>query len=85
MYALNLGDDGRILSATYPEYAPEDAVTVDALPEGDISEYRYVDGEFIHDPLPEPEPEPATPTQLDRVEAQTMYTALMTDTLLEDE
>lgn len=24
------------------------------------------------------------PTQLDRVEAQTMYTALMTDTLLED-
>lgn len=85
MYALNLGDDGRILSATYPEYAPEDAVTVEALPEGDISEYRYVDGEYIHDPLPEPEPEPATPTQLDRVEAQAMYTALMTDTLLEDE
>lgn len=85
MYALNLSDDGRILSATYPEYAPEDAVTVEALPEGDIYEYRYIDGEIIHDPLPEPEPTPATPTQLDRVEAQTMYTALMTDTLLEDE
>ncbi len=36
-------------------------------------------------PMPEPEPEPAPePTQLDRVEAQTMYTAVMTDTLLEE-
>lgn len=30
------------------------------------------------------EPEPA-PTQLDRIEAQAAYTALMTDTLLEEE
>lgn len=54
-YALNLSDDGRILSATYPEYAPKDAVTVDELPEGDIFEYLYVNGEFVHDPLPVPE------------------------------
>ena len=33
-------------------------------------------------PEPEPEPEPE-PTQLDRVEAQATYTAMMTDTLLE--
>lgn len=59
LYALNLGEDGRVLSATYPKYAPEDAVTVEALPEGDISDYRYADGEFVYDPLPEPEvPEP---------------------------
>lgn len=32
-------------------------------------------------PEPEPEPEPE-PTQLDRVEAQATYTAMMTDTLL---
>ena len=55
MYALNLAEDGRVLSATYPQYAPEDAVVVDALPEGDIYEYRYVDGGFVHDPLPVPE------------------------------
>lgn len=85
MYALNLGEDGRILSATKPEYAPVNAAAVEALPDGNIYEYRYVNGEFIHDPLPEPEPTPAAPTQLDRVEAQTMYTALMTDTLLEEE
>lgn len=34
--------------------------------------------------VPEPEPEPTPePTQLDRVEAQATYTAMMTDTLME--
>ena len=54
-YALNLAEDGRILSATYPQYAPKDAVTVDELPEGDISDYLYVDGQYVYDPIPEPE------------------------------
>lgn len=82
-YALNLAEDNRILSATYEEYALEDAVLVDELPEGDISEYLYFDGQYVHDPLP-PDPAPdEQPTQLDRVEAQVVYTAMMTDTLLE--
>ena len=60
MYALNIAEDGRILSATYPQYAPADAVKVDVLPDGDISDYLYVDGQYIYDPLPEPEqPDPA--------------------------
>ena len=54
-YALNLADNGRILSATYAEFAPSDAVLVDELPDGNVYEYRYVNGEFIHDPLPKPE------------------------------
>lgn len=34
--------------------------------------------------VPEPQPEPApAPTQLDRIEAQVTYTAMMTDTLME--
>lgn len=62
-YALNLDAEGRILSATYPKYAPRDAVTVDELPDGNLNDYRYVDGDFVYDPLPEPEPEqPAEPT-----------------------
>lgn len=81
-YALNLAEDGRILSATYEEYAWEGNVLVDELPEGDISEYLYVNGQYIHDPLPEPEPD-EQPTQLDMIEAQVTYTAMMTDTLLE--
>lgn len=36
--------------------------------------------------VPEPEPAPTLePTQLDRIEAQVAYTALMTDTLIESE
>jgi hypothetical protein len=33
-------------------------------------------------PVPEPAPE-AEPTQMDRIEAQVTYTAMMTDTMLE--
>ena len=59
MYALNLDSaTGRILSATFPEYAAADNVIVDDLPEGDISDYLYQDGAYIYDPLPKPvEPE----------------------------
>lgn len=66
MYALNLSEDGRILSATYPEYAPEDAVIVETLPDGDISDYLYIDGGFSYDPLPEPE-QPKTEATTDDV------------------
>ena len=82
-FALNLGEDGRVLSANYAEYAPTDAVLVENIPQGNLSDYRYQDGDFVYDPLPEPEPVTEEPTQLDRVEAQVTYTAMMTDTLLE--
>ena len=39
-------------------------------------------GEYTIEDDGEPEPS-AEPTQLDRIEAQTTYTAMMTDTLLE--
>jgi hypothetical protein len=51
-FALNLAGDGRILSATYPKYSPADAVIVESLPDGDIYEYIYSNGEYIHDPIP---------------------------------
>lgn len=52
--------------------------------------YKYADGKVVRRTKEEIEadiaaisvPEPA-PTQLDRVEAQVVYTAMMTDTLLE--
>ena len=61
-YALNLAEDGRILSATFERFAADGNAIVDALPEGDISEYRYVNGEFVHEPLPAPEAAEAEPT-----------------------
>ena len=81
-YALNLAEDGRVLSVTFEKYSPVNAVIVEELPEGDVSNYRYVDGEFIYDPIPVIEVV-KQPTQLDRIEAQLVYTAMMTDTLLE--
>ena len=54
-YALNLATDGRILSATFAEYAPSDAVLVDTMPDGNIADYLYLDGQYVYDPVPEPE------------------------------
>ena len=81
-YALKLGEDGRILYATRSEFAFGEVVFVETLPEGDITDYRYVDREYIYDPIPV-ESEEETPSQLDVIEAQVAYTAMMTGTLLE--
>ena len=67
-YALKLGEDGRILYATRPEFAYGEVVFVETLPEGDITDYRYVGGEYIYDPIPV-ESEEETPSQLDVIEA----------------
>lgn len=94
LYALNLAGDGRILSAcmVLPRGNYDDMPRVNYLPEGNIYEYRYVENEnldsgeltweYIHDPLPKPVIE-EKPSQLDIIEAQVTYTAMMTDTLLE--
>ena len=81
-YALNLSEDGRVLSVTYAEYASTEAIKIEKLPEGNVADYRYVNGEYVYDPLPIEEVLDV-PTQLDRIEAQVAYTAMMTDTLLE--
>ena len=60
-YALNLDSDNRILSVTFDQYAPASQPRVDELPEGDISDYKYINNEYIYDPIPvppAPEPEP---------------------------
>lgn len=94
MYTINIDEDNRILRVGFEEYAepdsilvekrPEDLVPVDATEkEKDARNWLYIDGEYIYDPLPEkPDPE-AQPSQLDLIEAQVTYTAMMTDTLLE--
>ena len=69
MYSLNLADDNRILSACVCLEGFEYTNIVDVLPEGDISDYRYVDGEYVYDPLPEPEPQPVEPTADEIIDA----------------
>ncbi|MBR1659258.1 MAG: hypothetical protein IJ705_02955 [Oscillospiraceae bacterium] len=53
----------------------------DGTKEGDE---RFIEPPAPPEPEPGPEPEPE-PTEMERIEAQVMYTALMTDTLLEEE
>ena len=62
MYALNLDNDGRILSVTYEQYASPGMPIVDSIPEGDVSDWLFVDGQYVYDPVPvppEPTPEPS--------------------------
>lgn len=68
-YALNLADDGRILSVTYEAFANNNMPIVDSLPEGDVSDYKYVGGEFVYDPQPELEQEnkPSVRTDAERI------------------
>lgn len=64
LYALNIDSAGRILSATYDQYAPPEQPRVTELPDGNIPDYKYIDGEYVYDPLPAPpEPEPPEPTE----------------------
>lgn len=42
-------------------------------------DYKIIEDELVYDPIPEPE---AEPSQIDVIEAQVTYTAMMTDTLL---
>ena len=63
MYALNLNSYNRILSACIVLPAtPADLPRVDTLPEGDINDWLFVDGEYVYDPLPRPEPPTPEPT-----------------------
>ena len=92
MYAIYVLKNGRIGSATYPQYAAnavknvynqedmmEGYILVDQLPNGSLTDYRYCDGEYIYDPVADEK----MATKLDMIEAQVTYTAMMTGTLLE--
>jgi hypothetical protein len=83
MYSLNLDADNRILSACVCLEGFEYTNIVDTLPDGNITDYKYINGEYVLDPIPEPTPEPE-PTEFDVLEAQVIYTAVMTDTLIEE-
>ena len=69
MYSLNFDKDGRILSACVCLEGFEYENVVDTLPDGSISDYKYIGGEYVYDPLPEPEPQTEEPTIDDVLDA----------------
>lgn len=62
MYALNLDTDGRILSVGEYSDGMEHANMVESFPDDNVRDYKYINGEFIHDPEPTPEPAAQEPT-----------------------
>ena len=64
-YALNLAEDKRILSAcvVLPKGNYDGMPLVDVIPEGDISDYLYVDSQYVYAPLPKPEPPEPAPAE----------------------
>ena len=70
MYVLNLDKDtNRVLSVGKMPHPPAGAVLVDTLPDDDITDYLYVDGAYVYNPLPEPEQPEPTPTNSERITA----------------
>lgn len=73
-YSLNLGKDNRVLSVCPCLDGQTYENIVSSFPDGDVTEYRYVDGEFIHDPElkpdpPKPEPDPTGSVTYDELAA----------------
>ena len=71
-YALNLSQEGRILSAcvVLEDGNYEGMPVVETLPQADISDYLYEDGAYVFDPLPAQEQEETTaPSQEERIAA----------------
>lgn len=66
-HGLVLDENNRITSAPLQRYAPDGVEIVDELPDGNITDYLRIDGEYIYDPLPEPEQTEPTPTIEERV------------------
>ena len=71
MYVLNLDENRRILSVwdVIPGADYGERPIVDKFPIGNASEYRYIDDEYVYDPLPIPDEPEHQPTQEERITA----------------
>lgn len=58
MYSLNLDTDGRVLAVCECLDGMEYDIVVDSFPDGNVRDYKYINGEYIHDPEPKLEKEP---------------------------
>lgn len=60
IYALQIDNTNRINRWEFTKYVPttllDQYILVNTLPEGNLPDYLYVNGEYVYDPLPRPEP-----------------------------
>ena len=81
MYALTLLEDGRINFVSIGT-AIGNEVQVDHIPDGDIHEYKYINGDFYYDPLPKAE-EPVVVSLEDRIAELEAQNEMLTECILE--
>ena len=57
-YALNLASDNRILSAcvALPRGTYNGMPIVETLPVEEVTDFFYVNGSYVYDPIPRPKP-----------------------------
>ena len=67
MYGIILKGGNRIGAVYGASNIPDGAIVVDTLPPGELCDYVWEDGEFIHDPLPKPDEPDPQPTQEERI------------------
>lgn len=85
MAYIRIDENYRVTAASLNFYCGEEIEV--QLPKelsklSDIHDYKYINGQFVYDPII-PEEIEKKPSQLDIIEAQVTYTAMMTDTLLQ--
>ena len=73
MYALNLDTDGRILSACVCLEGFEYINKVNILPDGDVTDYKYIDGVYVYEPLPKADDNSTRIAELKQMLADTDY------------
>lgn len=78
-YFIQIDSDKRIAAYCKDVNCLANAIEVESLPKGDVGDYLYVNGEYINSSI-QPIPVPTEPEQM---QAQILFTAVMTDTLIE--
>ena len=85
MAYIIINENSRITAASTTHHCGEKEIEVtipEEVWENGIHDYKYENGEFIYEPIQINEVI-EKPSQLDIIEAQVAYTAMMTNTLME--
>lgn len=73
-YALKLAKDNRVsyASKVLPNGNYDGMPIVDALPDGNLPDYLYIDKKYVYDPLPKPSTVPVAPRNIMKGECITV-------------
>lgn len=84
MAYIKTDESGRITSANY-SLPFEGAIEVEIpalIKKGTLHNYKYIDGEFMHDPLEEEEV-PTLASEVEKIKADLAFLAMMTNVDME--